>query len=155
MKTTGHGQIELHSNLPASLYADQLLIATNAFAKQLLPSLDVEYARGQVLVTAPIKKIAFKGTFHFDEGYYYFRNLGNRILLGGARNKSFDTENTDSFDTTDLIQQELERFLHETIMLGARMCTLNPTRPLPILGISFTPNNSWMRIEMNGGLSAS
>jgi len=151
-----HGQIELHSNLPASLYADQLLIATNAFAKQLLPSLDVEYARGQVLVTAPIKKIAFKGTFHFDEGYYYFRNLGNRILLGGARNKSFDTENTDSFDTTDLIQQELERFLHETIMPGKHIAIDHRWSGIMGMGKEKTPivkkikSNIFCAVRMSG-----
>jgi hypothetical protein len=31
--------------------------SNQCFSKQLLPSLDVDYARGQVLVTAPIKKL--------------------------------------------------------------------------------------------------
>jgi len=72
--------------------------------------------RGQVLVTSPIKKLHFKGAFHFDEGFYYFRNLGNRVLLGGARNKSLEAENSAELITTDLIQEELERFLKEVIV---------------------------------------
>jgi hypothetical protein len=41
-----------------------------------------------------------------------------RILLGGARNKSFGHENTDSFDTTEIIQQELERFFMKQFCLA-------------------------------------
>lgn len=109
-------KIVVHGNLPVSLSADQLLICTNGFASQLLPKIDVVPVRGQVLVTSPIKKLHFKGAFHFDEGYYYFRNLGNRVLLGGARNKAIKAENSAEMITTDLIQEELERFLKEVIL---------------------------------------
>jgi gamma-glutamylputrescine oxidase len=110
------GAIELQTNLPLTLQTRQLLICTNAFASQLLPGLDIEPARGQILVTAPIPGLPLKGTFHYDEGYYYFRNLGNRILLGGARNKALEAERTMDFDTSDTIQQELENFLKHTIL---------------------------------------
>lgn len=111
-----NGKIVLQTNLPVTLQAEQLLICTNAFTKQLLPDLDVVPARGQVLVTSPVKNLAFRGAFHFDEGFYYFRNLGNRVLLGGARNKAFAEEQSDNMVTTDLIQNELERFLREVIL---------------------------------------
>jgi gamma-glutamylputrescine oxidase len=101
-----------------TLSSRQLLVCTNAFARQLLPGLDVEPARGQVLVTSPIEGLPFRGTFHFDEGYYYFRDLGERVLLGGARNLAKQEENTDTLAVTDKIQQELERFLRETILPG-------------------------------------
>src|SRR5690606_14168336 len=65
-----------------------------------------------------INELPWKGTFHFNEGYYYFRNLGKRILLGGARNKAFADEETFSLDTSDFIQQELELFLSEVILPG-------------------------------------
>lgn len=109
-------KIVIHSNLPVSLSADQLLICTNGFASQLLPEIDVVPVRGQVLVTSPIKKLHFKGAFHFDEGFYYFRNLGNRVLLGGARNKAIKEEMTEEMITTEIIQEELERFLKEVIL---------------------------------------
>ncbi len=115
---TGDG-IVLQTAQSVDLTAQQLLICTNAFAKELLPLLDVEPARGQVLVTSPIPNLRFKGCFHYDEGFYYFRNLGNRILLGGARNKAFEEEHTSSFEITDTIQQELERFLKEVILPGS------------------------------------
>jgi len=113
-----NGKIQLHTNQPFNLSTDQLLICTNAFAKQLMPDADVEPARGQVLVTSPIERLPFKGTFHYDEGFYYFRNLGDRVLLGGARNKAFEQEHTYELSTSDKIQHELERFLQEFILPG-------------------------------------
>ena len=75
-------------------------------------------ARGQVLLTDPVEGLKLKGTFHYDEGFYYFRNLGKRVLLGGARNKFFQDEETFSADVSDPVQQELERFLSEVILPG-------------------------------------
>jgi glycine/D-amino acid oxidase-like deaminating enzyme len=111
-----NGHLLLHTQHPFTLIADQLLVTTNAFARQLLPQLDIIPARGQVLVTSPIDGLPFKGAFHFDEGFYYFRNLGDRVLLGGARNKAFEEETTTEMEITDRIQQELERFLREVII---------------------------------------
>lgn len=115
-----NGKVFLQSNLPVTLTSDQLLICTNAFAKELLPELNVEPVRGQVLVTTPIKKLSFTGTFHYDEGYYYFRNVGDRILLGGARNSDFAAEATNEFNTTESIQEILENFLRENIIPGKK-----------------------------------
>jgi len=111
------GKIILQTNLHVNLSTDQLLICTNGFASQLLPEIDVIPVRGQVLVTSPIKKLAFRGAFHFDEGFYYFRNLsGNRVLLGGARNTALEAENSDEFTVTNTIQAELERFLSTVVL---------------------------------------
>jgi glycine/D-amino acid oxidase-like deaminating enzyme len=111
----------LNCNLPLPLLTGQLVVCTNGFAKQLLPTLDLQPVRGQVLVTAPLKNIPFKGVFHFDEGFYYFRNLGDRVLLGGARNKDIETENSDEMITTPFIQEELERFLKTVILPGKKI----------------------------------
>ena len=113
-----NGHVLLHTNLPFSFTASQLLVCTTAFARQLLPQLDIDPARGQVLVTSPIDGLPFKGTFHYDEGFYYFRNLGERVLLGGARNKALEAERTDQMSITGEIQHELERFLQEVILPG-------------------------------------
>ena len=80
--------------------AKKLIVCTNGFAKTLLPELNVEPARAQVLVTKPIKNLPIKGTFHYDCGYYYFRNIGKRILFGGGRNLDFVGENTMEMHTT-------------------------------------------------------
>ncbi len=93
----------------------KLLIATNGFANQLLKEM-VKPARAQVLITKPINKLHIKGTFHLDEGYYYFRNIDDRILFGGGRNLDFKGEETDAFGETNQIQDHLERMLKEIII---------------------------------------
>src|SRR5690606_7762328 len=62
-----------------TLCAHTLSICTNAFAKQLLPEEELTPGRGQVLITKPITKLPFKGVFHFDKGYYYFREIEGRV----------------------------------------------------------------------------
>jgi gamma-glutamylputrescine oxidase len=108
--------VTITTNLEAPLETKQFLVCTNGFAKQLMPSIDVVPARGQVFVTEPINNLKFKGCFHFDEGYYYFRNLGNRLLLGGARNADFKNEKTYSLETSATIQKVLEDFMMQRIL---------------------------------------
>ena len=94
---------------------NKLLIATNGFSKQLI-SEEVKPARAQVLITKPIKNLHIKGTFHLDKGYYYFRNIDNRILFGGGRNLDFKAEETTEFSLTELVQNKLEELLSTTIL---------------------------------------
>ncbi|MBQ4819906.1 FAD-dependent oxidoreductase [Aquimarina sp. MMG016] len=94
---------------------NKVLIATNGFASQLGIQ-KVKPARAQVLITQPIQNLHIKGTFHLDKGYYYFRNIDNRILFGGGRNLDFETEETTELAQTELIQQKLEEILHDVIL---------------------------------------
>ena len=94
---------------------NKLFIATNGFANQLLAE-NVQPARAQVLITKPIENLQIKGTFHLDKGYYYFRNIDDRILFGGGRNLDFKTEETAEFGQTAIIQNELDKILKETIL---------------------------------------
>ncbi|MFL5763154.1 MAG: NAD(P)/FAD-dependent oxidoreductase [Bacteroidia bacterium] len=98
----------------------RLIIATNGFAKQFLPDLPVEPARAQVLITKPISGLRLKGTFHYDSGYYYFRNIGDRVLFGGGRNLDLKKENTAEFGLTPLVQNRLEELLRTTILPGVK-----------------------------------
>ena len=85
---------------------NKLIFTTNGFATQLTNN-QVQPARAQVLITKPIPNLDIKGTFHLEQGYYYFRNINDRILLGGGRNLDFEGETTTSHDTTELIQNHL------------------------------------------------
>ncbi len=98
-----------------SFKTDKLLFTTNGFASQLTNK-RVEPARAQVLITKPIPNLAIKGTFHLDKGYYYFRNINDRILLGGGRNLDFAGETTTSQETTEFIQNRLEELLKTVIL---------------------------------------
>ncbi len=113
-----NGTIKVYTNRDIHFTAGKLLFCTNAFTSSIVKNVVVTPARGQVLVTSPIENLSFAGTFHFDEGFYYFRNLGNRVLLGGARNKAFEEETTTSLETSAIVQNELERFLQQHILAG-------------------------------------
>ncbi len=97
------------------LSALKLIFTTNGFAKQLINE-DVQPARAQALITKPLKNLQIKGTFHLDCGYYYFRNVDNRILLGGGRNLDIKGETTTKLAETEKIQQSLENILKYTIL---------------------------------------
>lgn len=96
--------------------AKKIIVATNGFARRLMPQLEVTPARNQVLITKPIPNLHIKGGFHYDKGYFYFRNVGNRILFGGGRNLAVANEMTDAFGTTELIQNALKQLLTDAIL---------------------------------------
>lgn len=98
--------------------ANKVVVATNGFAKQLLDLKDVEPARAQVLITKPIKNLKLKGSFHYQSGYYYFRNIDNRVLFGGGRNLDFKGENTAEFGLSEIIQTKLDSILNQNILPG-------------------------------------
>jgi gamma-glutamylputrescine oxidase len=104
--------ITSHGNFKAS----KVIVATNAFASQLFPELKVVPGRGQVLVTQPIPGLKLKGTYHFNEGYYYFRNIDNRVLFGGGRNLDFAAEETCNFGETELVKKTLTAYLNNMIL---------------------------------------
>jgi gamma-glutamylputrescine oxidase len=100
------------------LHGDTLSICTNAFTKTLLPDEDVIPGRGQVLITQPIEGLKFKGVYHFDKGYYYFREIDGRVLLGGGRNLDFEGETTTELALNEMIQIDLEQKLADVILPG-------------------------------------
>ena len=99
-----------------SIKTKKLILCNNAFASKLLPELDVKPARAQVLITKPIKNLKIKGCFHMDRGYYYFRNVANRVLLGGGRNLDFKAEETFEMSTSIKIQEHLKALLKTKIL---------------------------------------
>jgi gamma-glutamylputrescine oxidase len=107
--------VELNTSI-GHLNSKQVVVATNGFANQLLNIKDVKPARAQVLITKPIQNLKFKGTFHYDEGYYYFRNSGHRVLFGGGRNLDFDTETSTDFVLNPKIQNHLNKLLKSIIL---------------------------------------
>lgn len=105
----------IHTQI-GEIVSQKVAICTNGFAKQFLPDDDIAPARAQVLITQPIADLHIKGTFHFQEGYYYFRNIDNRILFGGGRNLDVLGETTTSLDTSEQILGQLKSLLREVIL---------------------------------------
>ncbi len=106
---------QVYTTNGATIQAKKIIVCTNAFAKELLPHLDIVPGRGQVWVTEPIADLAFSGVFHADDGFTYFRNIGNRILLGGGRNKDMNGETTTDFGSNEKVETWLNYMLHEII----------------------------------------
>ena len=98
------------------LKAKQACICSNGFAKELKSQLDVLPARNLVLVTTPIDDLPFEGTFHLNEGYFYFRNVGNRVLIGGGRHLDHQWKEEPYENVPQFIEQELVRLLKEQII---------------------------------------
>lgn len=91
--------------------ASKMIVCTNAFAKDLISTAELYPGRGQVFVTQPIPNLKFRGNIHMDEGYYYLRNFGNRLIFGGARNRDFQKENTAEMALNQDIHSHLEDVL--------------------------------------------
>lgn len=108
--------VEVITDQDWSLQAKKVLVATNGFANKLFPTLEVRPARNQVLVTKPIAGLPIQGCFHYHKGYVYFRNIDNRVLLGGARHLDLEGETTDEFGFSADIQDYLTEFLKTTIL---------------------------------------
>jgi len=105
-----------HTSGDITFRAGKAAVCTNGFISELLPECSVKPGRGQVLITTPINSLQFKGVFHFDEGFYYFRNVGSRVLFGGGRNVDFVGEESAELLTTNLIQNILEQLLRTVIL---------------------------------------
>lgn len=97
------------------LQAQKILVAANGFVNRLLPEINVNPARGYVFVTSELDEMPWKGTFHHDRGYIYFRNIGNRLLMGGARNIAAVQEATDLFGINEKIKNRLIEFSNEVL----------------------------------------
>ncbi len=111
-------KVTLEINDNYTFHSRRVYVANNGFAAKLLPQLDIQPARAQVMVTSPIENLTIEGTFHLLEGYYYFRNIGNRVLFGGGRNLDFEGETTTELTLSELIQKDLEKKLSEIILPG-------------------------------------
>lgn len=98
--------------------ADNMVLATNAFTKHLTKNHEIKPGRGYVFITNPIENMPWKGTFHYDKGYVYFRNLGEqRLLIGGGRNVDYDAETTREFGINESIKSFLIDYVDEVIKL--------------------------------------
>lgn len=98
---------------------DKVAICTNAFSKKLWPESELEPGRGLVLLSKPlVEKFPWKGSFHMDKGYVYFREIDGRLLLGGARNIDFEKEKSLEFEINPKIKDHLETLAREVIMPG-------------------------------------
>jgi glycine/D-amino acid oxidase-like deaminating enzyme len=100
--------------------ADVVVVAGDGFTASLLPELArvVRPTRGQVLVTEPLGELLYGRPHYARDGYDYWHQLPDRrLVIGGQRDASLSTENTDVEATTTVIQSRLEHLV--TQLVGA------------------------------------
>ncbi|MEL6123929.1 MAG: FAD-dependent oxidoreductase, partial [Bacteroidota bacterium] len=105
--TTDHG----------SFRSPLLLNTTNALASRLDPELAVVAVRNQVMMTDPMSNLQLRGTYHLDGGYIYFRNVGDRVLIGGGRHLH-KSEQSHLLELNPDNQNYLEQLLRDVILPG-------------------------------------
>lgn len=119
-KVKSGNQVNLELKNGMELKSEILILASNAFTKKLLPEIPVNPARNQVLITNPIEGLKIQHCFHYNQGYTYFRNVGNRLLIGGGRNLDLLKESTDEFALTEKIQAFLQQFIKDKGLIKSK-----------------------------------
>lgn len=110
-------EVVLHTAGGMQFRSAQVLFAVNGFAGAILNLPDLSPARNQVVVAEVDSGLPWKGNFHYQRGYFYFRPLdSHRVLVGGGRHLFPETEATDAEELTDEVQQMLEEFLREVVL---------------------------------------
>ncbi len=98
------------------LDADAIVVAGDGFIPQLLPELPVRATRGQVLATEPLRERLYERPHYARGGYDYWHQLPDgRLVIGGNRDASFPTEQTDVEETTVLIQDRVEAHVEQLV----------------------------------------
>ena len=98
--------------------ADVVVVAGDGFTASLLPELAavVRPTRGQVLVTEPLDELLYSRPHYARDGYDYWQQLPDgRLVIGGQRDASLATEDTDVEETTPVIQDRLEQLVAQLV----------------------------------------
>jgi gamma-glutamylputrescine oxidase len=102
----------------AELPAEQVLVATDGYPSGLLGSLEglIIPTRGQMIATAPIPQRIFDCPHYGRHGFDYWQQTPDgRILAGGFRDFSLESEFTADEETTPTIQEALESFVADLV----------------------------------------
>lgn len=98
-----------------TIKAGKVALCTNAFSNQFLPSAAIVPGRGLILVSKPVPGWSLEGSFHYHNGYNYFRSVGNRLLLGGGRHLDISGEETMEFGINERILRQLKEDMNDFI----------------------------------------
>ena len=114
--------VEIHEHTgvvsPDETGADTVVVATDGYPSGLLGEIEglIVPTRGQVIATEPIEELLFEIPHYGRHGYdYWHQRLDGRIVAGGFRDVSLDTEFTAEEVTTPVVQSALDRFVVEHV----------------------------------------
>ncbi len=104
--------------------ADTVVVATDGYPSGLLGELEglIVPTRGQVIATEPIDERLFEVPHYGRHGFDYWHQAPDgRIIAGGFRDVSLDTEFTADEVTTPLVQDALDRFVESHLGRALRV----------------------------------
>lgn len=101
--------ITLNSHELPDLEVKNLLLCTNAFSNSF-GQFDLKAVRNMVLVSEEMAWPFPAGVYHAQMGYFYFRRVANRLLIGGGRHLDEEAETTDDFGINPKIKTALLEF---------------------------------------------
>jgi glycine/D-amino acid oxidase-like deaminating enzyme len=114
--------VEIHEQTRVASVEDAgaptVVVATDGYPSGLLGELEglIVPTRGQVIATEPIEEMLFEIPHYGRHGFdYWHQRLDGRIVAGGFRDVSLDTEFTADEVTTRVVQGALERFVEEHV----------------------------------------
>jgi gamma-glutamylputrescine oxidase len=91
-------------------------VAGDGFSPQLLAEVSVRATRGLVRATGPRRARLYERPHYARGGSDYWQQLPDgRLVIGGNRDASFETEETDVEETTALIQDRLEALVEQLV----------------------------------------
>jgi gamma-glutamylputrescine oxidase len=113
-------EIREHSRVASldELDADAVVVATDGYPSGLLGELEgsIIPTRGQMIATEPLPELLFERPHYGRHGFdYWHQRRDGRILAGGFRDVSLESEFTADETTTPWIQAALERFVEELV----------------------------------------
>ena len=122
-----HGDGVKLTTARGTVRARYVVLATNAWLSELGEQLSADWltrciqpTRGQVIVTELIDLKLFPHPCSANYGYQYWRQLQDgRLVIGGWRNTSLESENTTDETPGGEVQQQLDAFVHETLKLSS------------------------------------
>jgi glycine/D-amino acid oxidase-like deaminating enzyme len=103
---------------PVAFFARQVALCTNAFSRKFLVDEELEPGRGLVLVSEPHPTFHWEGSFHYHDGYNYFRTIDGRLLLGGGRHLDKSGETTLESGVNYTIEKALKEDIASLIAPG-------------------------------------
>jgi glycine/D-amino acid oxidase-like deaminating enzyme len=98
----------------AQLRAERVVVATDGYPSGLLGQIEglIVPTRGQVIATEPLAERLFEVPHYGRHGFDYWHQAEDgRLVAGGFRDISLDTEFTDEEEVTDHVQQALSSFV--------------------------------------------
>ena len=109
-----------------SIRAHSVVLATNAWLPLLGEQMGGQWlaqcitpTRGQMIATEPVGERLFPCPCSGDHGYRYWRQLADgRLVVGGWRNYSFETEYSTDETPHEAVQRRLDAFVHNTLSLS-------------------------------------